>query len=229
MSAPKREGAKEGKKHMEALRRAHNQCKRNLIRDHVRSTDRILDCGCGRGGDWHKWRSVGYQRLVGVDPELESLKEAERRAQELGMRQMMLVHGDIHSVQNLGLFDVVCYNFSIQYILETLEASAEAIANVVRPGGKLIGITPDFDRIVNFKSPDALGNTLRLVDSMHIEVKLTDGPFYADGPREEPIMDRTLLIDVLRPWFDLVSWTPMIDSTTGLISDIYSTFVFLRK
>jgi len=214
---------------MEAIRRAHNQCKRILINEHVRPNDQILDCGCGRGGDWHKWKSVGYQRLVGVDPELESLKEAEKRANEMGMRQMMLVHGDIHDVQNLGLFDVVCYNFSIQYILETIEESCEAIANVVRPGGKLIGITPDFDLITKFKSPDALGNTVKLIDSMHIEVKLTDGPFYADGPREEPIMDQHILVEVLRPWFDLVSWKPMMQGRTGIISDIYSTFVFLRK
>jgi ubiquinone/menaquinone biosynthesis C-methylase UbiE len=214
---------------MEAIRRAHNQCKRILINEHVRPTDHILDCGCGRGGDWHKWKSVGYQRLVGVDPELESLKEAEKRANEMGMRHMMLVHGDIHDVQNLGPFDVVCYNFSIQYILETIEESCEAIANVVRPGGKLIGITPDFERIVNFKSPDALGNTIKLIDSMHVEVKLTDGPFYANGAREEPIMDQHILVEVLRPWFDLVSWKPMMQGKTGIISDIYSTFVFLRK
>jgi len=214
---------------MEALRRAHNQCKRNLIQEHVKPTDQILDCGCGRGGDWHKWKSVGYQRLVGVDPELESLEEAQRRANDIGMRHMMLVHGDIHDVQNLGPFDVVCYNFSIHYILETIEESCEAIANVVRPGGKLIGITPDFARIVNFKSPDALGNTIKLIDSMHVEVKLTDGPFYANGPREEPIMDKDILVDVLRPWFDLVEWRPMMQGKTGLISDIYSTFVFLRK
>jgi len=214
---------------MEAIRRAHNQCKRILINEHVRPTDHILDCGCGRGGDWHKWKSVGYQRLVGVDPELESLKEAEKRANEMGMRHMMLVHGDIHDVQSLGPFDVVCYNFSIQYILETIEESCEAIANVVRPGGKLIGITPDFARIVNFKSPDALGNTIKLIDSMHVEVKLTDGPFYANGPREEPIMDQDILVEVLRPWFDLVAWKPMMQGKTGIISDIYSTFVFLRK
>jgi hypothetical protein len=110
-----------------------------------------------------------------------------------------------------------------------MEESCEAIANVVRPGGKLIGITPDFDLITKFKSPDALGNTVKLVDSMHIEVKLTDGPFYADGAREEPIMDKDILVDALRPWFTLVEWKPMMATKTGLISDIYSTFVFLRK
>jgi ubiquinone/menaquinone biosynthesis C-methylase UbiE len=214
---------------MEALRRTHNQCKRQLINEHVRSTDQILDCGCGRGGDWHKWKSIGYQRLIGVDPDLESLKEAQRRGTEMGMRHVMLVHGDIHDVQTLGPFDVACYNFSIQYILEMLEESCEAIANVVRPGGKLIGITPDFDLITKFKSPDALGNTVKLIDSMHIEVKLTDGPFYADGAREEPIMDKDILADALRPWFTLVEWKPMMATKTGLISDIYSTFVFLRK
>jgi ubiquinone/menaquinone biosynthesis C-methylase UbiE len=214
---------------MDALRKAHNQYKRMLINEHVKPTDNILDCGCGRGGDWHKWKSVGYQRLVGVDPDIDSLKEAQERGNSIGMRNVVLVHGDIHDVQHLGPFDVVCYNFSIQYILETIQESCEAIANVVRPGGKLIGITPDFDLIRVFKSPDPLGNTIKFVDSMHVEVKLIDGPFYAQGAREEPIMDKQLLVDMLRPWFDLVEWKPMVAKKTGLISDVYSTFVFLRK
>jgi SAM-dependent methyltransferase len=213
---------------MHALRWTHNQKKRELIFEHVQSRDKVLDCGCGRGGDWHKWKAVGC-RVVGVDPDLASLEEAQRRGTEMGMRNVLLVHGDIHSTLHLAPFDVVCYNFSIQYILETMEESCEAIANSVRPGGKLIGITPDFDRIRIFKSPDALGNTIKLVDSMHVEVKLTDGPYYADGAKEEPIMDKTLLEEVLRPWFTLVTWKPMMETKTGLISDIYSTFVFLRK
>jgi hypothetical protein len=42
-------------------------------------------------------------------------------------------------------------------------------------------------------------------------------------------MDKDILVDALRPWFTLVEWKPMMATKTGLISDIYSTFVFLRK
>jgi ubiquinone/menaquinone biosynthesis C-methylase UbiE len=212
---------------METLRRLHNQKKRELILGIVRPGNIVLDCGCGRGGDWHKWKVAGALRIVGVDPDRESLVEAQRRADDMGL-PVILIHGDIRDV-HVNNFDVVCYNFSIHYILDSLGESAKAIARAVKPGGYLIGITPDKARITEFTSPDTLGNTVETVDSSHISVRLVDGPFYADGAKTEPVISRPLLEHALRPWFKLERWTPMLNTSTGLISDIYSTFIFKRK
>jgi SAM-dependent methyltransferase len=141
---------------------------------------------------------------------------------------VILFRGDIRDI-HINNFDVVCYNFSIHYIVESLGESAKAIARAVKPGGYLIGITPDRARITEFKSPDALGNTIEQIDPTHVSVRLVDGPFYADGAKTEPMISKGLLEHALGPWFKLERWTPMLNTSTGLISDIYSTFIFKRK
>jgi len=210
---------------MDALRRLHNQCKRRLIERIVSKNSHVLDCGCGRGGDIHKWSSVGAL-VVGVDPDPESIREAQERAKTMSTFQCMV--GDIFVGKAYGPFDVVCYNFSIQYIVDTLKESAQAIADATKIGGYLIGITPDFDRIKNFKSPDALGNSIEIIDEHTISVKLVDGPFYATGSRHEPTVTRQVLERALRPWFICLEWNPMLSRPNGLISDVYSSFIFKR-
>ena len=212
---------------MEDLRRMHNQKKRELITGVVRPGNFVLDCGCGRGGDWHKWKAAGALRIVGIDPDQESLDEAQRRADDMKL-PVMLYRGDIRDV-HINNFDVVCYNFSIHYIAGSLGESAKAIARAVKPGGYLIGITPDKARIAAFKSPDSLGNTVELIDSSHVSIRLVDGPFYADGAKTEPMISKGLLDQALKPWFTLEKWSPMINTHTGLVTDIYSTFIFRRK
>lgn len=213
---------------MDALRRLHNDKKRLLIQEHVEPESYVLDCGCGRGGDLQKWRIVRAS-VVGYDPSADYILEARERVRILNMTRDIELHvGDIHNVKRSMVFDVVCYNFSIQYIVDSLESSARKIAWHVRRGGKLIGITPDSDLVRKFVSPDALGNTIENVDETHVRVHLTDGPFYADGPKIEPVVNRVMLERAFAPYFTLVSWKPMIDRPNGLISDVYSSFVFLR-
>jgi hypothetical protein len=61
-------------------------------------------------------------------------------------------------------------------------------------------------------------------------VRLTDGPFYADGARDEPLLDGEMLKDELKNLdFDLLFWGPMLAEPNGLISDLYSKFVFRRR
>ena len=219
---------------MDALRKLHNNCKRKLIEKYVNPGDKVLDCGCGRGGDLHKWKASGATMFM-IDPDEESVREAEERAYKIGISVWFLGNGTIIQAAFAGPFDVVCYNFSIHYILDDYEASIKAIACAVRPGGLLIGITPEKERLEalvdqfgHFK--DKLGNEFGvLYGGRRALVRLADGPFYADGGREEPMLDASTLIKDLRgAGFDLVTWEPMIEKPNGLISDIYSTFVFKK-
>lgn len=210
---------------MDELRKFHNTCKFNLITRCVKKGQSVLDCGCGRGGDWPKWKRIGVA-LTGVDPDEASIQEAIKRANTHHLRNVCIHQGDIRNVQ--GVFDAVCYNFSIQYIKDTFKESVEAIARKTRRGGVLFGIVPDFDNIHSFVSPDPLGNTIEIVDQNRVAVKLVDGPFYNGIVRTEPTMNRKILVDGLEPWFELVEWSPMCESS-GFISDIYSQFIFKRK
>jgi len=55
---------------MDAIRKFHNKVKKDLITEWVKPKSYVLDCGCGRGGDFWKWKSVNA-RLVAVDPDPE--------------------------------------------------------------------------------------------------------------------------------------------------------------
>ena len=212
---------------MDQLRKHHNQAKRDLINQWVRPDSYILDCGCGRGGDWHKWKAV-RARVAAIDPDEKSLQEAEERAFDIGLGVWFLGQGDIRQAAFAGPFDTVCYNFSIQYILgDHFEHSIKAIKVAVKPGGLLIGITPEKGLIEDTKSPDALGNIFE-IHGDKVLMSLTDGPFYADGPKYEPLLDGGVLRQALDPEFRCIAWGPITPVKTGLVTDIYAQFVFLR-
>ena len=222
---------------MDALRKLHNTSKRELITRWVKPGSLVLDCGCGRGGDLHKWKSV-QARIFAIDPDEESLLEAENRAMDMGIPVWFLGRGDIRQAAFAGPFDVVCYNFSLHYIFEdpvTLEMSLKALALSVVAGGLLIGIVPELaraqslvDRHGHFK--DKLGNEIALLqENRRLMVRLVDGPFYADGGREEPTLDAMVLISKLKEvGFEKVVWEPMLPRPNGLVSDLYSKFVFKK-
>jgi ubiquinone/menaquinone biosynthesis C-methylase UbiE len=212
---------------MDQLRKRHNQAKRDLINQWVRPGAYVLDCGCGRGGDWHKWKAV-RARVAAIDPDENSLQEAEERALDIGLGVWFLGKGDIRQAAFAGPFDAVCYNFSIQYILgEHFDQSIKAIKLAVKPGGLLIGITPEKSLIEGTSSPDALGNMFE-VHGDKVLMSLTDGPFYADGPKYEPLLDGNVLRQALEPEFRCVAWGPITPEKTDLVTDIYAQFVFLR-
>jgi len=207
----------------EELRKRHNSFKRELIQQCVKPTDFVLDCGCGRGGDLQKWPT---RKLVCLDPDVASVTEARERAKSMRLNPVFQV-GDICSVTG-GPFDVICYNFSLHYIAaspELFEESIQAIIKNLKPGGRLIGIVPDPDRLPCEYFRDRLGNTA-VRDGELLRVRLIDGPFYSGAERVEPILHPEKLKENLK--MKCVMWEPMVPEPTDLISDIYSKFIFVK-
>lgn len=223
---------------MDALRKSHNQAKRNLISSVTHRRDKVLDVGCGRGGDLNKWKSV-KARLTAVDPDQDSVDEAKKRLECLSYEADIRV-GDVRTAPKLR-YDIVCYNFSLQYIfgnIDLFNQSIKAISERVDVGGLLIGTIPDSEKILSLplKWSDSLGNTIErgpstgrgLVGEM-ILVKLVDGPYYKNNYVPEPLAYKSLLVEELKQYgFVLIHWGPMILRRTGLISDIYSQFIFRK-
>jgi len=219
---------------MDSIRKLHNSCKRDLITKWVKPNSYVLDCGCGRGGDLWKWKSAKV-RLAAIDPDDESLDEAEKRSLDIGIAVCFLGRGDIRHAAFAGPFDVVCYNFSIHYIVDAWDLSIKALSLSVKTGGLLLGITPDKGRAIgiadeNGAFTDPLGNEFTIFQGQRrMMVRLVDGPFYADGGREEPLLDPEDLINALTATgFELLIWEPMLPAPNGYISDLYSKFVFRK-
>jgi SAM-dependent methyltransferase len=210
------------------MRQLHNKCKGEVIATYVWPGARVLDCGCGRGGDLHKWKKSQAREVAAIDPDDASMQEARQRALKSQSRIRFLDPGDIRNVE--GPFDVICYNFSLHYIVDSYQESLEAIKKVLAPGGLLIGIVPEKARaeMMTNGQPwrDRLGNTLE-IRGERLWVNLADGPFYADGPREEPMLDGPEFID--RLGFEVVMWEPMISRPNGLISDLYTKFCLRNR
>jgi len=222
---------------MDKLRKIHNNCKKELINQWVRPGSLVLDCGCGRGGDWWKWKAV-RAKIVAIDPDLESLKEADKRAKEADLNVFFLGRGDIRHAAFAGPYDVVCYNFSVHYIFENEEIfkdSIRAIACALKPGGLLIGITPEKARAdalsdEHGRYKDPLENQFEIWrGGRRLMVKLSDGPFYGGEFKDEPLLDANKFVKALEDvGLSLIVWDPMISQPNGHISDLYSKFVFKK-
>jgi SAM-dependent methyltransferase len=219
---------------MEDLRRLHNNEKRSLIESVCRKGDSILDVGCGFGGDLQKWRNVGVNINM-CEPNSDALAEAQERAKNMKMR-VNFYHGDIHACPNRK-YDVVCYNFALHYIFQTRDLFVSTMREIkkrMKPGGVFIGIIPDSERII-FKTPihDSSGNFFKLKNTSNgdfgekLFVHLADTPYYADGPKSEPLAHKDLLITHMENnGFCLKKWTPLKGNQ---ISELYSKFIFVYR
>ena len=217
---------------MEEIRKNHNEAKRDLIQSVTNEGAHILDVGCGFGGDLQKWHKCGANINM-CDPEPTALEEARARAKNMHMR-VNFYTGDIHNCPNRK-FDVVCFNFSLHYIFQTRDlflSSLREIKNRIKCGGMLIGIIPDSEKII-FKTPlvDDMGNFFKMKDHGNggfgekLFVHLEDTPYYADGPKSEPIAYKDHLVTQLEHiGFKLQLWEGL---TGNPISELYSKFIFV--
>lgn len=219
---------------MEAIRKYHNDVKRTLIQNTVPPGARVLDVGCGVGGDVNKWRQISAVRVDMCDPDETSVLEAQRRS--AGWSTCRVFCGDITECPH-ELYDVICYNFSIQYIFQTRDLftrSVRAIRDRLGQGGSVMGCVPNSDRIImhpDFK--DSLGNFMvRKMETTgfgglgeKLYVQLVDTPFYKNGPRSEPIAYKDLLVaEFKKHCIELVCWTPF--APIYEISQMYAYFIF---
>lgn len=193
---------------MSDLRSRNNTIKRDFLNTWVKKGSKVLDVGCGQGGDLHKWRHIGVQ-LTGVDPNSWAIKEAQRRSKG---QYGTFITGDIRSAP-LEQYDVICYNFSLQY--QPIDMFEEIVKRLKKPGGLFIGIVTDKIVLCNGKDD---GIIIHTVDENHISVYIPDTPYYANGPIVEPVIDKHKLFKIAQE----NNMVPLLWETFS----IYAKFVF---
>lgn len=219
---------------MEEIRKYHNEAKRILIQSATSEGDSILDVGCGFGGDLQKWKHAGANISM-CEPNLESLKEAKTRAKNMKIR-VNFYEGDIFSCPHRK-YDVICYNFALHYIFATkqlFEKSLLEVRNRMKPGGVFIGIVPNSDKIImNTPVRDKLGNYFLMKQTSSgnfgekLYVHLAETPYYADGPKVEPIAHKDMLFTYMEDLgFTLTVWE---DLEGNPVSELYSKFCFMYR
>ena len=141
-----------------ALKIRHNTVKRALIEWVGRQCPggRLLDIGCGRGGDLRKWIAAALSYAKGLDISHLELHEARRRYREMGK---VVTACEFQWCDRLGIdvwddpeapYDCISSMFSLHYFWgssETAHALMAFVSRNLRPGGYFVGIVPDGRRI----------------------------------------------------------------------------------
>ncbi len=135
---------------------------------------KVLDIGCGKGGDLGKWKSQNIAFYVGLDSADVSIQQARARyegmrrqkgmfqaafdvfdcfSRSIGSNPYVRQHGFDDALDmrwGEGGFDVVSMMFCMHYAWESEEKVRQMLKNVagaLKRGGRMIGVIPDSDMI----------------------------------------------------------------------------------
>jgi len=138
------------------VRTIANWIKSCLIKSYAHPSSRVLDLGCGHGGDLGKYAACNIGFYVGVDISPESLKEVIRRYNTLNDIHFpaKFICADIstHSINSPAAlepgisFDLVSSQLSLQYVWTNERQLRTFFRNVtdrLEAGGFFIGSYPD--------------------------------------------------------------------------------------
>ncbi|EGG06629.1 uncharacterized protein MELLADRAFT_36007, partial [Melampsora larici-populina 98AG31] len=123
---------------------------------------KVLELGCGKGGDLAKWQKAGVEELYGFDIAAVSIDQARQRYQETSRQKYFakLTALDCFSVDITTVlqpqelerpFDVVSLQFCMHYAFETEEKARTMLRNVsthLIKGGVFIGTIPNPDLLI---------------------------------------------------------------------------------
>lgn len=144
------------------LRNFNNAIKYMLINKFAVRGGKVLDLGCGKGGDLNKWNTGQVGQYIGIDLSDESIKEAIRRFQYLSSPtfQVVFTAGDGFGTPIPDLLqnfpevefplDTVSMQFCMHYGFESEEKVRIMLTNIsksLRPGGYFLGTIPSSDYI----------------------------------------------------------------------------------
>jgi mRNA (guanine-N7-)-methyltransferase len=160
---------------IKGLRTYNNWVKSVLIHKCAPKTPnaKVLDIGCGKGGDLMKWQQQRIELYVGIDPADVSIQQARERYRGMQRRNRNLFHAEFIARDGFGLsldgipiinqvgfdkelnqrwgeggFDIVSMMFCMHYAFESEQKARMMLRNVagsLKRGGKFLGVIPNSD------------------------------------------------------------------------------------
>lgn len=111
--------------------------------DQIRKTDRILDCGCGKGTEALLLAKWGFGKVDGVDSDDKAIGVARGRAKKLRLEKRVRFHrGDASDLASLfppDTFDVVLHTLVANNLDRAdVERHFAGVHSVIKPGGLLV-------------------------------------------------------------------------------------------
>ncbi|EIN08070.1 guanine-N(7)-methyltransferase [Punctularia strigosozonata HHB-11173 SS5] len=124
---------------------------------------KVLDMGCGKGGDLIKWAKSPVREYVGLDIAAVSVEQARGRYQTLKGSPFLATFAALDCythplsaaltpAQLSVPFDVVSMQFCMHYAFETVQKVRRMLENVskwLRPGGIFLGTVPNADILLS--------------------------------------------------------------------------------
>ena len=114
----------------------------DLLREHLRPGQRVLDAGCGPGRFTIELAGIGA-RPVALDTSPLQLRMARDHCRQAGVEEAVeaFVEGDIldlSAFEDESFDAVVCFGGPLSYVLEKRHLAAAELVRVTRPGGRLL-------------------------------------------------------------------------------------------
>lgn len=123
---------------------------------------KVLDMGCGKGGDLTKWEKARIRELVGVDIAAVSIEQARERWETMRRHRFAASFAALDCYKEplskafppeklARPFDVVSMQFCMHYAFETAEKARCMLKNVsqwLRKGGVFVGTIPNADYLL---------------------------------------------------------------------------------
>jgi len=148
------------------MRNFNNWVKSMLLNEYLdkikasagRDNIKVMDLGCGKGGDLQKWQRGGVKYVACVDIAATSIEQCQSRYREMRGRNRDTFNAEFHAVDCTKqrcrdfykdkdiTFDLVSCQFALHYCFESLpqaECMLRNAAENLKLGGFFIGTTPD--------------------------------------------------------------------------------------
>ena len=131
-----------------SVRNTHNFIKSVLIKRFVSEKKKILDLGCGHGGDLLKIKFSKPSVYVGVDTSFNSITAAKERANSIHLkcRHTFLCRDFTKNWDLKDRFDVINCQFAIHFAFqskETAQFTLSKLSEVLYEDGLFIGTLPN--------------------------------------------------------------------------------------